>query len=485
LSSDSATRITLALVERFLREHGLDESRASVVHDVLTSSQIITSRDTERRPATPSGPPTLAETRSSGVPTMAGVAQTVLAVPSPVMSDASGSFRPPAARLVPGAVIGTGGMGEVCRVEDASLRRTLAMKILLADLADEPALRERFVAEAQVTAQLAHPNIPPVHEIGELSDGRPYFTMKEVRGVTLAQVLDEAHRDPLGATRWSEQRRLELFQKVCAAVAYAHARGVAHCDLKPANVMVGAFGEVQVMDWGVARLVGASGTTSSDEPPVSLEGLAAVQSIVAGTPAYMAPEQALGLGELIGPASDVYALGVMLFEVLAGERPYRGTARELVQQAQSGPVPPLPRRPASVADDALYAIITRAMAADPAERFADAKAMDAELSRWREGAMRREKAAAIVAQARTMAVTIEPTFARAAELREQAIAALDRLDPEAPVEAKEPIWTVLDEASERARTATLRQVQAEQLLVQALGQSPELDEAHRFDARLA
>jgi serine/threonine-protein kinase len=308
--------------------------------------------------------------------------------------------------------------------------------------------------------------------------------MKEVRGVTLAQVLDEAHRDPLGATRWSEQRRLELFQKVCAAVAYAHARGVAHCDLKPANVMVGAFGEVQVMDWGVARLVGASGTTSSDEPPVSLEGLAAVQSIVAGTPAYMAPEQALGLGELIGPASDVYALGVMLFEVLAGERPYRGTARELVQQAQSGPVPPLPRRPASVADDALYAIITRAMAADPAERFADAKAMDAELSRWREGAMRREKAAAIVAQARTMAVTIEPTFARAAELREQAIAALDRLDPEAPVEAKEPIWTVLDEASERARTATLRQVQAEQLLVQALGQSPELDEAKALIASM-
>jgi len=434
----------------------------------------------------PSAPPTILDRKS------AAEVATMLAVPSPssppiehntndlTIRDAPIASR----RLAPGVLLGAGGMGEVHRVRDHALHRVLAMKALLPDLSAQQALRDRFIEEAQVTAQLAHPGVPPVHEVGELEDGRPYFTMKEVHGITLAQVIENAHRDPLGATKWNEQRRLEIFHRVCDAVAYAHARGVAHCDLKPLNVMVGAFGEVLVMDWGVARLVSPSGDVMTNEPPVMLSGASAREHLVAGTPAYMAPEQALGRLDLVGVRADVYALGVMLFELLAGERPYRGTAREIVDQAAKGHVPALPARPGSTADDALYTIITTAMAADPARRFRDAKAMADDLARWREGAMRREKARAIVESARAMLPEIQPAFDRAADLRDRAARALAQLPADAPVEAKEPLWQLEDDAATLARDALLRSVEAEQLLFNALAHAPELDEAKKLIAEL-
>lgn len=494
MSSSNDKRLTLDLVERFLREHGLDESRASAVYDVVSS---IETAPRER----PSGPPTDPDPqRPSSAPTMASVAATLLAVPSPnnpllvTMGSLSVSGPPTAAittlregpprRLVPGVQLGAGGMGEVFRVRDHSLHRVLAMKILLPDLNGQPALRDRFIEEAQVTAQLAHPGIPPVHEIGELDDGRPYFTMKEVHGVTLAQVIDEAHKDPLAAQKWNEQRRLEIFHKVCEAVAYAHARGVAHCDLKPLNVMVGAFGEVLVMDWGVARLVDASGAVPTGEPPVMTGGLAAMESIVAGTPAYMSPEQAAGRVDLLGPPADVYALGVMLFEVLAGERPYKGTPREMVDKAKEGNVPPLPRKPGSAADDSLYAIICKAMQPDPSLRYRDAKSMADELARWREGAMRREKALAIFREAQALAPEIEPGFARAAALRDRAARELARLGPDATIEAKEPVWQLQDEATVLARNALLKNVEAEQLCFTALAHAPDFDDAKKLIAEM-
>ncbi|MBX7197573.1 MAG: SUMF1/EgtB/PvdO family nonheme iron enzyme [Sandaracinaceae bacterium] len=440
-----------------------------------------------------SAPPTDRDAiRPSGAPTLAGVAATLLAVPSPQVtlggatptSGITTIREAPPRRLVPGVLLGAGGMGEVFRVRDHSLHRVLAMKALLPDLMEQTALRDRFIEEAQVTAQLAHPGIPPVHEIGELDDGRPYFTMKEVHGVTLAQVIDEAHRDPLAGQRWSEQRRLEIFQKVCEAVAYAHARGVAHCDLKPLNVMVGAFGEVLVMDWGVARLVDASGSAPTGEPPVMTGGLAAMESIVAGTPAYMAPEQAAGRIDLLGPPADVYALGVILFELLSGERPYKGTPREMVDKAKAGEIPALPRRAGSGADDALFSIIHRAMQPDPALRFSDAKAMADELARWREGAIRRERAQALFREAQALTPDVEATFLRARELRERAARELARLSPDAPVEAKEPIWRLQDEATLLARDALLKNVEAEQLCFTALAHAPEFEQAKAMIAEM-
>jgi len=446
------------------------------VHDVITANE---------RPNRPSAHPTEVEL----------VAATMLAVPSPStppMADAQATptitirdeAPVPSRRLVPGVLLGAGGMGEVYRVRDHTLHRVLAMKVLLPELSTQEPLRDRFLEEAQVTAQLTHPGVPAVHELGALDDGRPYFTMKEVHGITLAQVIEDAHRDPLGGAKWNEQRRLEIFHKVCETVAYAHARGVAHCDLKPLNVMVGAFGEVLVMDWGVARLVAPSGDVSTKEPPVMIGGISPIETIVAGTPAYMAPEQAAGRADLLGAQADVYALGVMLFELLAGERPYRGTPREVIDLAKKGNVPPLPKRPGSAADDALYTIITTAMATEPARRYRDAKAMADDLARWREGAMRRERALAIVQKARAMIPDIQPMFARATEIRERAARALAHLAPDAPVEAKEPLWALEDEAATVAREALLRSVEVEQLLFNALAHAPDYEDAKSLIAEL-
>src|SRR5262245_21462863 len=156
--------------------------------------------------------------------------------------------------------IARGGMGVVLRGRDALLNRPLAFKVLLDDARARPDLARRFLDEAKITAQLQHPNIVPVHEVGELADGRPFLAMKLIEGRTLAEYLevrsDPAHDRP----RW-----LAVFQKVCEALAYAHERGVIHRDLKPANVMVGAFGEVQVMDWGLAKTL----TPAADADPAA------------------------------------------------------------------------------------------------------------------------------------------------------------------------------------------------------------------------
>ena len=383
--------------------------------------------------------------------------------------------------LEPVLLLGEGGMGEVHRARDRALGRDLAMKVLHEHLATVPRMRGRFLDEAQITAQLSHPSIPPVHALGRLEDGRPFFTMKEVHGRTLAAVVDAGFEGPSAV---SEQRRLEIFQRVCEAVAYAHARGVIHCDLKPLNVMVGAFGEVLVMDWGVARLV-APTVTSADEVPVQTSATNGESSEVAGTPAYMPPEQALADVARIGPPSDVYALGVMLFELLAGERPYQGALHQLLYLASQGEVPPLPRRPGSIIDDALQDIVRRAMRPDPSERFADAGALGEEVARWREGAMRREKAQAIVSSASEQLLAIGPNLVRAAALRAEAALLLAAVPPDAGPDARHAAWAKEDEARAITRDVDLRMAEAEQMLEAALVHAPELDEPKVLLADLA
>jgi tetratricopeptide (TPR) repeat protein/tRNA A-37 threonylcarbamoyl transferase component Bud32 len=232
--------------------------------------------------------------------------------------------------------LGQGGRGVVYRVSDPELNRPLAVKVLRPELRDEPDAARRFLEEAQVMGQLQHPGIVPVHAIGQLPDGRPYFAMKLVQGRTLAQLLDArptpAHDLP---------RFLVIFQQVCQAVAYAHSRGVIHRDLKPANVMVGAFAEVQVMDWGLAKvLFEASGAASANHAltrgagaaPLAAgtvrtvrteaTGLSSADGLVVGTLAYMAPEQAKGQVEQLDPRADVFGLGALLCEVLTGQPPF-------------------------------------------------------------------------------------------------------------------------------------------------------------------
>lgn len=219
--------------------------------------------------------------------------------------------------------IGHGGMGQVFRVLDPTLGREVAIKVIREHLVDDPAVVQRFKAEAKLCSQLQHPGVVPIHEMGMTDDGRPYFTMKVIEGRTLDRILRDMEPEQRGEI-------LSTFGRICDTLAYAHSHGVVHGDMKPQNIMVGAFGEVQVMDWGFAREVGDS--PSSDRPS---RGLGEVR--VFGTPSYMAPEQALGDGAEIDARTDVFGLGAVLCEILSGEPPYRGATRaETFLQASHG-----------------------------------------------------------------------------------------------------------------------------------------------------
>ena len=204
-----------------------------------------------------------------------------------------------------GEVLGRGGMGEVVLAEDKTIGRRVAIKRMRA-AQPSPDSVARFLREAHIQARLDHPAIVPVHELGQDRDGRPYFTMKRLAGVTLHEVLRENRATP--------QKLLRAFVDVCLAIEFAHQRGVIHRDIKPSNIMLGHYGEVYVLDWGVARVIGDAELAGVEIE--SLEG-GTQQGAVLGTPGYMSPEQMRG--DDVAPATDIYALGAILFEILTGE----------------------------------------------------------------------------------------------------------------------------------------------------------------------
>jgi serine/threonine protein kinase len=216
-------------------------------------------------------------------------------------------------RYEPRSVLGEGGMGEVRLVWDCAVEREVAMKVLLPSRMARPRALERFLREAHVQGLLDHPGVVPVHDIGTLPTGEPYFTMKRVRGLTMREVLEGWRRNDARITsRFARRRMLGAFAQACLAIDYAHARGVVHRDLKPENVMLGDFGEVYVLDWGVARFVGAGGPTI---PAMLAPITVGDNQQVLGTPGYMSPEQ-LAQADSVDFAADVYSLGALLFEIL-------------------------------------------------------------------------------------------------------------------------------------------------------------------------
>jgi eukaryotic-like serine/threonine-protein kinase len=273
---------------------------------------------------------------------------------------AEGIPTPPHLRLMP--ELGRGGMGRVHPATDRNLLRHVALKRLDRELAREPMYREGFIAEAQMTGQLEHPNIVPVHELAVSELGVPYFTMKLVQGINLDRWLRDPAR-PRGSTA-RLQEGLEVFLKVCDAVAYAHHRGVIHRDLKPENIMVADFGQVYVMDWGLARLtrtLPASGAKAQMEAPGAV-----------GTPTHMAPEQARGNPNEMDERSDVFGLGAVLYEMVSGRLPYGDDldADRVLDLARAGKVVPVGEAAFGLGVSRhILTIVDKAVAPDPKDRY--------------------------------------------------------------------------------------------------------------------
>jgi tetratricopeptide (TPR) repeat protein/tRNA A-37 threonylcarbamoyl transferase component Bud32 len=255
-------------------------------------------------------------------------------------ADLQGAASSPrsAGRFQLGEELARGGMGIVYSARDDSLGRDVAVKVLHERYRDDSLVGQRFLDEACITAQLQHPGIPPMFEVGRLADGRPYLAMKLIKGRTLDDLLKERPEPASDRGRF-----LAMFEQICQAVAYAHSHKVIHRDLKPANVMVGAFAEVQVMDWGVAKLLSPGGTAAR-EPAADMETTrgtviqtsrqsdsATLLGSMLGTPAFMAPEQAGGELDRLDERTDVFGLGAILCVILTGEPPYTAKSGEAVR----------------------------------------------------------------------------------------------------------------------------------------------------------
>lgn len=382
-------------------------------------------------------------------------------------------------------LLGEGGTAQVRRVWDATLDRALAMKILRPELAAQPHAVAWFEAEAHTIARLQHPGIVPIHEIGRLPDGRPYYSMMEVGGRTLQDVLRELHEASQGGvwgtspSGWTLRRVLEACHRAVETVAYAHACGVYHRDLKPGNVMLGAFGEVLVLDWGLAEA--SSGRRAPDATELGLPDTATASG-VRGTVAYMPPEQARGEVSRAGPRADVYSLGATLYEVLTGQTPYRGasTWAVLTQLNSRGPaaIEGVLGKVGLLAPAGLIEIVERAMAREPEDRHSDARELGVALADWLDGARRRDEGLALVATADALLPRIASLRERAARLLEEAGEAKKALRPTQPVAEKALAWRMEDEAARFEQDARRMETERLEVLRAAIVRAQDLPEAH-------
>jgi serine/threonine protein kinase len=322
--------------------------------------------------------------------------------------------------------------GEVWRARDAVVRRDVALKFLQSDARMG---EDAFVAEARITARLQHPNIVPIYDIGESFDGRPYYTMEEVRGSDMAAAIRDLHgRGGAGGVDVSRRHLIDVFARIAETMAFAHDRGVAHCDLKPENVMLGTYGEVRVVDWGMAADIGTLWR--------------------GGTPYYIAPEYHASVRSTVQPQGDVYALGKMLEDVLFGLR----------GGAPPPEAPPLPGELVDLARDC-----TRAA---PEHRPPDGGAVAIRVRAWLDGLFQRDKAEQALQSVAGKAAEADTLRAEALRKRREAASLLDGVKPWDPIERKLPAWTVEDAAKLDERRAAVADTRYEQGVRAALEMDP-------------
>ncbi|MEE2836808.1 MAG: bifunctional serine/threonine-protein kinase/formylglycine-generating enzyme family protein [Myxococcota bacterium] len=402
--------------------------------------------------------------------------------------------------------LGKGGMGEVRRILDPVLNRTLAMKIIHPDSLRSEELVARFVEEVQVGSQLQHPNIIPVHELGVLDDGRAYFTMKEIKGREFAEAIKAVHqaskdgRWRASEDGWTFARLIEVFRQVCSAMAFVHSRGVIHRDLKPANVMIGRFDEVLIVDWGLAKVIGRPDDAVETFESVTTErsenkALQTRIGAVAGTPSYMSPEQAAGQIDELDERSDIYALGAILYHILAGRPPFEGDGGQKILQPVLGTSPATLRRrveldfqPGKITlsgdldftglsdpplPDELVDACEKAMSHAKEDRFQSAQELSHALKQWIDGSKKRERANAWVDRARAAADETELTKRKIAVTESRVEAAKEALPKDAEIEQRFALWDLEEELIALRDHVTELEGERQRVLQRALIECPD------------
>jgi serine/threonine-protein kinase len=386
-----------------------------------------------------------------------------------------------ASRYIIGGELGRGGVGKVVKAFDRHLGRTVALKLPLhPDIPQEE--WDRFIEEAQATGQLEHPNIVPIYDIGVLPSGEAYYTMKRVRNRSLRDVIEGLRKeDPEVAAEYGATRLLTIFLQVCQAIHYAHVRGVVHRDIKPDNVMLGDYGEVHVMDWGLARIMHRDVVTDR-----SLQGAQAQEEgQTVGTPAYMPPEQAKGLLHLVDERSDIYSLGIVLYEMMTLRQPStRGTVWETLFAVITEPItPPSQATPDRGVSPDMDRIIMRALEKDAAKRWKTAKEFHDAVEQFIDGRNEREADRHLLDGEGAMRM-FEQAKAELLRLDKQVEEALARVQPYDDVEVKRQVWQLQD----RQRECDARMVRhfgdAVRELTKALAYVPDLQTARETLARL-
>ncbi|HVJ95061.1 MAG TPA: bifunctional serine/threonine-protein kinase/formylglycine-generating enzyme family protein [Labilithrix sp.] len=401
-----------------------------------------------------------------------------------------GTVPPPGPESLPGTMsgprytfhdmLGTGGTGQVIAAMDRQVRRVVALKSLQPTVAQEPVVLARFVEEARITAQLEHPAIIPIYDLGTGPDGAPYYTMRVVKKRSLRDVLS----NPAQRKTWTTARLVGVVLQVARALGYAHSRGVLHRDIKPENILLGDHGEVYVADWGLAKLQTGSSIqihSAGSTPPPNMTD-------ASGTPGFIPPEILAGQWEAVDHRADLFALGVILYEILTGRRPFEGVSTAAILSATLRTTPARPsefvRGCPLLLEDLALALLEK----EPAKRLASAEEVATRIEDFLEGAKenerRAEEARRLCEQAKEPLAKYNQFESERRRLRAQAEALLKPIRGWEPVIKKKAGWALEDLADKTEREQGLVLAQAIDLYSKAIGYYPKCKEAHEGLASL-